>query len=1130
MAAHTKCPACQSLIPLAGVAAGAALVCPGCGTSLRRKPAPPPAPGTPNDGVLKLAEPLPPLVAEAAPAPRPEGGRKKKRKKKPAAPRRAPVLLLVGGGCGVLLLAVVGVGLGVWAWRSGGRGGAGATPSNYAVVDEPVPGVGPAPPDDPPKQAAPQDDKPKAPSAPAAPAAPAPLWNIRPDAPAAAPATVAADLNVPAPRTVASGGTMTSFLFAAQDGRFVLAAPAWKEFPYGKRPAELEKDPPAEPPVFDLRTGRPAGAFPWRAPVFTASRLGPDAAYLVAPDYVPGRFATHNEGTVFVWKQKEAEPVAQLQMPGPVGWLDFVAADRVALLTFTPGAAVQVWDVAKGKLTKSVALKAGQFKPPQPDGNMTVKPKFWYDPGHTAGAVSPTGRYLALGGDKGAVLIDLAEGKEVGTFPVAEVAQGAFIGGLLFSPDGARLFALGLHAQWNTAAVAPRLLPHLLVWDVATGRPLADVHLKDEPRQGTILKGRLLSGPEPGTVILIVASTQSARVIDTQSGAYVHTLPYEPVRWAGPDRLLAVKDGARAVAFDRARFRAEAGPLLAAGAARPPVVAADRTALRAVEPRPPAAWAPPPSPERPLTVSDAPAVLGDWPAAFGDTEGAVLTYVYQQVPKARHELRWQRVDLRTGKALGTHLLWPWVVKPHPLPGAGAGPPRAPPVAALTADGKRLAVRDPADAGRVDVWADDGQRLLGLGPCAGAAVDWLGWSPGGKLLVLGAGRLSAWEVPAGKGVYEVRGGYSTPVVFGPGRKWLAAAAAGAVDLLDPESGRCLARCRADAAGAAYTALALSPDGKSLAAARRGGPPAPEGKTEWTADVWDLATGKPTAIPFGAGRLELLHWSTPRHLLAASGTVEVIDLALGGVAWTVSPARGPGGGPAAGPPRLSATPDGRLWVDVPNYRPSAERPGPRLWQTQRIPGPAAEADRLVLADGREYPLASPVRVEVDVGDRARSLEVARKLAGELQQRGFTIGPKGWALRVSHAVADSGRLFVTSSRDTKGTPIPMVHFTFQLLDPEGAEVWKAEKAGHFAQQGSKYFVKSKVGMFARQQDPLASRIDYYDFGSRGMHKAIVEEILERDGANLALPAGVPKQFLKAQGVYRIVPLPGEIKLDGK
>jgi hypothetical protein len=107
-------------------------------------------------------------------------------------------------------------------------------------------------------------------------------------------------------------------------------------------------------------------------------------------------------------------------------------------------------------------------------------------------------------------------------------------------------------------------------------------------------------------------------------------------------------------------------------------------------------------------------------------------------------------------------------------------------------------------------------------------------------------------------------------------------------------------------------------------------------------------------------------------------------------------------------------------------------------------------------------------------------------------------------------------------------MVRFTWQLLDPEGTEVWKAGTAGFFAKTASKYHKKSKVGMFARREGPLASRIDYYDFGSLGMHKAIVEEILERDGANLGLPPGVPKRFLKAQGAYRPLPLTGEIKLD--
>src|SRR5205823_3311254 len=106
------------------------------------------------------------------------------------------------------------------------------------------------------------------------------------------------------------------------------------------------------------------------------------------------------EGSLFVWKQKAADPVATITMPGYVGGIGFVAPDRVALLAFTPDAGLHLYDVAKGEAVQTIPLAPGQFDPPKPPDNVG-KPKFWYDPQSTVVAVSPTGRYVALGGKKG---------------------------------------------------------------------------------------------------------------------------------------------------------------------------------------------------------------------------------------------------------------------------------------------------------------------------------------------------------------------------------------------------------------------------------------------------------------------------------------------------------------------------------------------------------------------------------------------------------------------------------------------------------------------------------------------------------------------------------------------------------
>src|SRR5262249_40445487 len=122
------------------------------------------------------------------------------------------------------------------------------------------------------------------------------------------------------------------------------------------------------------------------------------------------------------------------------------------------------------------------------------------------------------------------------------------------------------------------------------------------------------------------------------------------------------------------------------------------------------------------------------------------------------QLRWDRYDLKTGQRLEPSVqLWPW----EGWPGAWKKTPRVP-VAALAVDGKRLAMCDPADPTRVDVWDQSGTRLMGIVPGAPPApIEWLAWSADGKLLTLIGGRLTGWHVPSGKAAYEVDGGYDSP---------------------------------------------------------------------------------------------------------------------------------------------------------------------------------------------------------------------------------------------------------------------------------------------------------------------------------------------------------------------------------
>src|SRR5205085_9710108 len=112
----------------------------------------------------------------------------------------------------------------------------------------------------------------------------------------------------------------------------------------------------------------------------------------------------------------------------------------------------------------------------------------------------------------------------------------------------------------------------------------------------------------------------------------------------------------------------------------------------------------------------------------------------------------------------------------------------------------------------------GARLLSFVPYdATVPVQWVGWSGGGRLLTLGGGKLTGWEVPAGKAAFEVAGGYRLPARTVRGGGWLAVAAAAHVDLVDAETGRCLGRCSLAEAEHDPTRpadVALATDGRML----------------------------------------------------------------------------------------------------------------------------------------------------------------------------------------------------------------------------------------------------------------------------------------------------------------------------
>ena len=1153
MTTRTRCPDCRAALTLADVEPGDEATCPECDTTFT----------------------VPKRVTAAAVAddePRPAKPKKKKagkKKKKAAESAVGGKQILSGFGVMAFLFAMLIVrnalldkkpepegGANAAGGANAGGGADAPAPGGFVVFD--TPGGGPAAPAD--ANPKPTESRKPAPVvALAAPAAEQPVegWALKPDPPAEPPADLAADPTAPGSRP----------LFASGGGPFVAV----------DNPVPLDwtpgKNPPGGSTVFDARTGKPVGALPGHGGI---GRLSPDGQWLVTLGPIRAGAGTGAASTLSVLRRGEkdppAKPAAELRLPGRVAWVDFVAADRVAVYTFDPNPVVCVYAAADGKVVQTIPVTTEMHPPPVPPGAQPgAQPAFYCEPKQLLGAVSPGGRYVVLGGKSALAVLDLAAGKQVAEVPVNPTKEAAGHRGIGFRPDGGELYA----ATQDQAAGGAVL--QLRGWDLATGRRRFEVRVRGPYGALPGWCGPPLPGPEPGTLILPYhtgtldgwAMAQLAShyevnpgaVIDTTAGVVHYSLPHKPVRWAGPGRLfgfgpvtgnprvllsgderppewekepgLEYGAGVRmglTVPFDRAGYEKKAGATVAATAARPPVKPGHRTGLTPAKPEPPAAWAAPPTSPAPAVPSGAP-FLPHWPTATNGVHAAAVTFDFQAEPRHQYPVTWRRYDLTTGKEEGPPVrLWPWAeMSERHVTMAEKFP--APPTG-VSADGKRLAMRDPADPHRVDVWDADGKRLGGFVPYGpGVPVGWVGFV-GGRLVTAGGGRLTGWDGPAGKAVWEVEGGYTT-VTAAPGGGWVAALAGDNIDLIDGASGKCLARCPCPP-GKEYITLAVSPDGKALAAARPGDEKVARTSptyldkrpvvgllpAEYVADLWDLGTGARASVPFGFGVCGFINWVGGEHLFAGAGVGELIDRKAEAVVGVYGY---PGRGTAwEGPQPFAGTPDGRLWASVPapDLKPGENRRG---WRAQPFPNPAEEVDQLLFAADREIlrPVDGPIRVEVDLGTEERGRLAAARVAADLRKRGFVIGPKGWALRISHAVEDTGDMLTNGPAD-KGIPIPQVKFTWRLYAPDGGMVWEGSATGRFLAHGSRYFTKSKsegpggVGM------NLGMRTDYFEFGGRDPRRAFAAEILDKAADGVPGPAvGPPAAVIRAGGASKPRPL---------
>lgn len=159
----------------------------------------------------------------------------------------------------------------------------------------------------------------------------------------------------------------------------------------------------------------------------------------------------------------------------------FPGGDR--LLSVSNDGSLRVWDVSTGKPLR-------QYKIEKCRGEATL---------------SPEGQFVAASADRTVVVLDLKEG-EVKPDRVRELEQadGDFIGGLAFSPDGRQLAS----ANYDSSTI---------LWDVETGKVVQRL-------QGHHDQVRSVAFHPSGTRVVTGGYDKTVRIWDPQSGKQVRVL------------------------------------------------------------------------------------------------------------------------------------------------------------------------------------------------------------------------------------------------------------------------------------------------------------------------------------------------------------------------------------------------------------------------------------------------------------------------------------------------------------------------------------------------------------------------------------------------------------------------------
>jgi hypothetical protein len=135
-------------------------------------------------------------------------------------------------------------------------------------------------------------------------------------------------------------------------------------------------------------------------------------------------------------------------------------------------------------------------------------------------------------------------------------------------------------------------------------------------------------------------------------------------------------------------------------------------------------------------------------------------------------------------------------------------------------------------------------------------------------------------------------------------------------------------------------------------------------------------------------------------------------------------------------------------------------------------------------------SPITVEANLDNAGRSDELARNMARQLTNAGFTVGPGGW--RVTADCRETLVQFSPYARWVGNQPVPAMEVNWRLVGPDGKTVvWEQSKLVQFDGQ-SRYRKDAKsTGKTIGMMEEVKVE---FDFGGRNPRAAILEELQEK------------------------------------